>query len=121
MKTALAAIAVLALLAGPPVVHTEDAPCGVGMPVTMRSAFDKELIRVNDGFVADGELVGDDGSHSCIAVTIECSKKTKVCAMVDVPLKKIMGQWEIISIIPQMEIPVSTWNDRFIVSAGQTA
>jgi hypothetical protein len=121
MKTTLAAIAALALLAAPIAAHAEEAPCGVGMPVTMQSAFDKDLIRVFDGFVADGELVGNDGHHSCIAVTIECSKKTMVCMMVDVPVKKIMGNWEIITIVPQMDLPISTWNDRFIISVGQSA
>jgi hypothetical protein len=99
MKTTLLAIAALALIAPPIAAHAEEAPCGVGMPVTMRSAFDKEMI--SDVFVADGELVEEDGHHPCIAVTIECEKKTNLCMMVDVPVKKIVGQWEIISITPR--------------------
>ena len=43
-----------------------------------------------------------------VFASIECSKKTNVCMMVDVPVKKIMGNWEIITIIPQMDLPVST-------------
>jgi hypothetical protein len=118
---ALLAIAAPALIAPPIAAHADEAPCGVRMPVTMRSAFDKKIINLNDVFVADGELVEEDGHHSCIAVTIECYKKTNVCMMVDVPVQKIMGQWEIVSITPQMDIPISTWNDHFIISVGQSA
>jgi len=92
----------------------------VRMPVTMRAAFDKHLIEVLGNFVADGELVGDDGRHSCTAVTIECCKKANLCAMVDVQLVKIGDHWEIVSIVPQMELPISTWNGRFIISAGDS-
>ena len=119
MKTTLLAIAALALIAPPTAAHAEEAPCGVGMPVTMRSAF--ETISLDDVFVADGELVEEGGHHPCIAVTVECNKKANVCMMVDVPIRKIMGQWEIISIIPQMDMSISTWNDRFIISVGQSS
>jgi hypothetical protein len=72
-ETTLLAIAALALIATPIAAHAEEAPCSVGMPVTMRSAFAKEIINA-DVFVANGELVQEDGHHPYIAVTIECFK-----------------------------------------------
>ena len=71
-----------------------------------------------DSFVADGELVKDDGSHTCIAMNIQCDKKSKACETTDVPVLKLSGGWEILGIFRRQDMPISVWNDRLIISAG---
>jgi hypothetical protein len=87
MKAQLVAIAALPLLtAAVAGAYAQNEACGVGMPITKHASFDKTIISTFASFVADGELVKDDGSHACSAANVSCDKKSKVCETTDVPV-----------------------------------
>jgi hypothetical protein len=110
------ALAIVCLLAIPALAAGPEQECGVGMPhTTGELSFDPE----SKVFVIDGGLVRN-GTALCIAVSIQCSRETNICEMIEVPLLKIMSHFEIGPITLTDPMHIVEWTKHGLIAAGQT-
>jgi hypothetical protein len=116
-----ALVSVVWLLAAPASAAAQEPKCGVDMPhTTTRLSFDATTIEKSGIFSIDGGLYREGEAGTCVAVHIDCFKKTNQCDMVEVQILKLGPYPEIGPITPTDPMRIVEWTKDGLTAAGDT-